>query len=247
MSPGPQQFALDIIQAPAPSLGNFIVPEKGTKDNFSLIDALKKISNCWQAKQSIPQELSWVYFWGEVGSGRTHLLKAMMSQASQSGLKTTYLAPNDSQAWKEIAESFDQLPQLILIDDVHALNEIQQSILFRIQIEARTNPQIVLLITGETSVAGLKLRTDVQSRIGWGLSFEIASLSDPEKIQAINQAAQERGIYLASDVAPWLLSNFHRDLPSLLSLIEALDHFSLEKKRAITLPLLREFLQSPSV
>jgi DnaA family protein len=31
-------------------------------------------------------------------------------------------------------------------------------------------------------------------------------------------------------------------MPSLMSLLEALDHYSLETKRAITLPLLKEML-----
>jgi len=51
-----------------------------------------------------------------------------------------------------------------------------------------------------------------------------------------------RGLNLSAEVAPWLLRHFHRDMPSLMSLLEALDAYSLETKRAITLPLVKEML-----
>src|SRR5882672_6767769 len=41
-----------------------------------------------------------------------------------------------------------------------------------------------------------------------------------------------------------LLTRLKRDLPSLMTVLEALDRYSLETKRPITLPLLRELLQS---
>jgi DnaA family protein len=48
---------------------------------------------------------------------------------------------------------------------------------------------------------------------------------------------------LSPDVLPWLLSRFYRDMPNLMALIDALDAYSLETKRAVTLPLVRELLQ----
>jgi DnaA family protein len=44
-------------------------------------------------------------------------------------------------------------------------------------------------------------------------------------------------------VLPWLFSRFYRDMPNLMALIDALDAYSLETKRAVTLPLVRELLQ----
>jgi DnaA family protein len=68
------------------------------------------------------------------------------------------------------------------------------------------------------------------------------ALSDAEKLQALQQAANARGLQLSNDVIPWLLRHFHRDMPSLMSMLEALDVYSLETKRAITLPLVKEML-----
>ena len=64
-----------------------------------------------------------------------------------------------------------------------------------------------------------------------------------EKVAALTQAAKERGLTLSIDVLPWLINHFYRDMPSLMALLDALDAHSLETKRAITLPLVRELLQ----
>ena len=243
MSEAPRQFALDISNTPEPGLGNFITPNPGGSA-ISIVDLLTKIKLNWESDLPIPTEFSWLYCWGASGSGKTHLLKAMLALAIEHGVSAIYLTPSDPSGWSTLEKNINNLPNAILIDDVAALNAEQQAVLFRIQIETKEKAGKLLFITGDQSIAGLNLRDDVKSRLGWGLNFELTVLSDSQKIIAINQAAAERGINLSQDVAPWLLSNFHRDLPSLLSLIEALDHFSLERKRAVTLPLLREFLQS---
>jgi DnaA family protein len=43
-------------------------------------------------------------------------------------------------------------------------------------------------------------------------------------------------------VADYLLNHTARDMQSLLRVLEALDRFSLETRRPITLPLLRQLL-----
>ena len=72
--------------------------------------------------------------------------------------------------------------------------------------------------------------------------FQLAPLSDADKIEVLRQAARQRGIALTADVPAYLLNHFRRDMPSLMALLDALDRFSLERQRAITLPLLRAML-----
>jgi len=48
---------------------------------------------------------------------------------------------------------------------------------------------------------------------------------------------------LADDVPAYLLTHFRRDMPSLMALLDELDRFSLEQKRAVTRALLRTMLQ----
>jgi DnaA family protein len=47
---------------------------------------------------------------------------------------------------------------------------------------------------------------------------------------------------MAPEMLDYLLSRARRDMPSLIALIDALDLYSLETKRPVTLPLVRELL-----
>ena len=59
----------------------------------------------------------------------------------------------------------------------------------------------------------------------------------------LRQAAQSRGVVLADDVIDYMLSRFSRDLGSLMQLLEHLDGYALQAKRAITIPLLKSMLE----
>jgi DnaA family protein len=78
--------------------------------------------------------------------------------------------------------------------------------------------------------------------MGWGLVYQIHGLSDDEKIAALTQAAEARGLTLSASVLPYLLSHFKRDMRSLSTMLDALDQYSLETQRPVTLPLLRDLL-----
>jgi DnaA family protein len=107
----------------------------------------------------------------------------------------------------------------------------------------QASKNIHIFMAGNEAPANLTLREDLRTRLGWGLVYQTQLLDDDEKIQALEQAAKARGLVLSPDVLPWLLNRFYRDMPNLMALMDALDAYSLETKRAVTLPLVRELLQ----
>jgi DnaA family protein len=72
----------------------------------------------------------------------------------------------------------------------------------------------------------------------------VHGLSDEEKMDALTKSATARGLSLSAGVLPYLLTHFRRDMQSLSTMLDALDRYSLETQRPITLPLLRELLQT---
>ena len=88
----------------------------------------------------------------------------------------------------------------------------------------------------------MKLREDLVTRLGWGLVYQAHALSDEEKARALTDYAASRGFRLLPEVCDYLLTRAQRDLASLLAMIDALDRYSLETKRPITMPLVRELL-----
>jgi DnaA family protein len=88
----------------------------------------------------------------------------------------------------------------------------------------------------------LTLRADVVTRLAWGLVYEVHGLSDREKAAALAGHASVRGFALQEDVSNYLLTHARRDMPGLVALLDALDRYSLESQRPVTVPLLRELL-----
>jgi len=176
------------------------------------------------------------YIWGEPGSGRSHLLHALCHEAPAG--QAAFLGPQSPLA----AFSFEPAVALYCVDDCHALTPTQQIALFNLFNEVRAHPASALITTGNAPPLGLEVREDLRTRMGWGLVFHLRALSDADKLAALKQAARARGLTLADDVPPYLLTHFQRDMPSLMGLLDALDRYSLEQQRAVTLPLLRAML-----
>jgi len=90
----------------------------------------------------------------------------------------------------------------------------------------------------------LPLMPELRTRLGWGLVFQLQPLDDAEKRTALQRHAETLGFQLDPQVADYLLTRGARDMQSLLGVLEALDRFSLETRRPITLPLARQLLRA---
>jgi DnaA-homolog protein len=158
-----------------------------------------------------------VYLWGEPGSGRTHLLGA----AARAN------------------------PALVTADDVEALDAAAQQALFNAINAAREGGPAVLA-AGEAPPAGLALREDLRTRLGWGLVYQLKPLTDADKALYLQTEAARRGLVLGDEVARYLLTHLPRDLGSLRAVLERLDQHALARQRPLTLPLVREALSKPN-
>ncbi|HSG75333.1 MAG TPA: DnaA/Hda family protein [Burkholderiales bacterium] len=134
-------------------------------------------------------------------------------------------------------------PGVTLADDVEALDAAGQQGLFNAINRAREDGGTVLA-AGAAPPAQLALREDLRSRLGWGLVYEVKPLTDAERAVYLRAEAARRGLRLADEVVWYLLTHVKRDMPSLRALLEQLDRASLEQRRPVTLPLVREALKA---
>jgi len=183
-----------------------------------------------------------VYLWGPRGCGKTHLLQAWLTQCRQRGAGAgefglTAPGPGGS------AEPADIEPGWlgIVVDDVHRLDAAAQQRLFAWLVEAQ-GQGLAWLAAGELPPVDLPLREDLRSRLGWGAVYAVQPLPDAQVRAVLAREAQRRGFTLGEEVVDYLLHRFARDLPSLMRLLDALDGYALARKRAVTVPLLREML-----
>ena len=160
-----------------------------------------------------------VFLWGPGGSGKTHLLRAF-SEAAAAAKR-----------------------EAVAVDDVARLGEAEQVALFDLCNRLRASKG-ALAASGEAPPARLALRPDLRSRLASGIVLQLHPLSDADKAAALSAHAAERGMSLDRELIDYLLSHFDRDMGTQIAMLDALDRYSLQRKRAITLPLLKEALRS---
>lgn len=224
-----QQLVLDLLPAPAPTLRNFIAG-----GNEEALDALRQ---CGPGRA--------VYLWGAPACGRTHLLRAL----GDTPRGRYFRAPQDASAIR--AAALDDSPaemRLTAVDDAHLLDDAGQAALFalynRWREAAATPHAFALLVSGRQSPLATPLREDLRTRLGWDLVFRLQPLSDDDRARALHTQSAERGLKLSADVVNWMLTHYDRDMSRLRALLDALDHYSVQTHRNITLPLLKDLLSS---
>ena len=185
------------------------------------------------ARTATTLDQRFVLIWGENGAGKSHLLHSL---AAEKGAR--YLAGHASPG--DFAFSPDI--RLYLLDDCERLSDEAQIAAFALFNQVRESGG-GMITTATVPPAQLALREDLRTRLVWGLVYQLHGLSDEEKIDALTQSAQARGLSVSVGVIPYLLTHYKRDMQSLSAILDALDRYSLETKRPITMPLLRELLQ----
>lgn len=221
-----KQLVLDIAAGFEPSLENFLAGR-----NEELLFALKTILEGKVGER-------FIYLWGEAGCGKTHLLRAWSLAAEQTGLATSFAS---AQVSGDILGDI-QGGELIAVDDVEKLDENGQIQLFHLYNRLRESNG-ALLVSGSIAPAGLAVRPDLLTRLGWGLVYQVHGLDEAEKKLALQAHARERGFDLPQEALDYLLHHWRRDLSSLMAVLDALDRYTLEQQRPVTVPLLRQLLQ----
>jgi DnaA family protein len=213
------QLLLGIAPEWIPSLHNFVPGRNG-----ELLAALRQALAAAGGQRSF-------YLWGESGSGKSHLLHAVIEAARAEGLEVGYACG-----------SVPQAAQVVAVDDVEKLDEAAQIALFELYNRQRESGGL-LLVSGSQAPAFLGLRDDLRTRLGWGLVYQLHALNDEEKADALRQHAAARGLGLSPEVTTYLLRHGRRDLPALLATLDALDEHCLRLKRPASVPLLKEVMQ----
>ncbi|WP_434515506.1 DnaA regulatory inactivator Hda [Dechloromonas sp. ARDL1] len=210
-----RQLTLDLLPESPPSLDNFV---PGT--NAETVAALTE----WLAGGR-PDTSFCLY--GESGCGRSHLLLA-------TGFAYVDAALNPSLAGISAGET-------LAVDNVDQLDADGQVALFALFNQMKMDGGR-LLTAAPQPPAHLALREDLRTRLGSGLIYRLQPLSDAEKADAIATLAKERALKLSPEMIGYLLRHVSRDMRTLAMLVVALDQYTLEQKRPVTLPLLRELL-----
>lgn len=226
-----KQIALDIGLASAPSFANFFCgPNEAALKHLTL----------WAGnalRSPVP-----TYLWGESASGKTHLLKAVREALREQGAASGWMDASIMEP-----PDFDERWVAVVLDDCHLYTAVQQQAAFNWFVNALNAPDgrpRWVLAAGNAPPADLQLRDDLRSRLGWGHVFALQALTEPERRAVLRKEAESRGVFLSDDAMDFILSRFSRDLGSLMQLLDQLDAYALQTKRAITIPLIKSMLEN---
>ncbi|MGL4768308.1 MAG: DnaA regulatory inactivator Hda [Formosimonas sp.] len=213
----PLQFALPLTLSDQPSLSNFI---QGANQEALL--------QCVRIAQG-DFDYTALYLWGESGAGKSHLLHG--------------LAEFPQVEWVDLS-SEPKFAQVYVLDNVHELTRPQQEQLFHFYNRARAQAQ-VLVLTANCPPAHLPadFLPDLKTRLSWDLVYQLHVLTDDDKAQVLLAQAEQRGLTLGAGVVTYMLRHLSRDLSQLHRFLDGLDEYSLQTQRAVTLPLLKEWLE----
>ena len=189
------------------------------------------------------QNEPYVFLFGEHGTGKSHLLQAACHEVGQKGLPVVYLPLAEEGLMPAMLDGLENM-SLIALDDIQEVigNEKWEYALFNLYNRVREKG-VNLLVSSSLPLASLNIKlADLKSRLSWGPTFQLNTLSDKEKIHALQQRAKNRGLVLGDEVVTYLLKRSPRDMNSLFSLFEKLDKASMVEKRKLTIPFIKNYL-----
>ncbi|OYV00237.1 MAG: DnaA regulatory inactivator Hda [Burkholderiales bacterium PBB5] len=177
-----------------------------------------------------------VYLWGEAGTGKTRLLRALAASRQAQGERVGWFDAAAPLPWE-----LDSGWSLVVVDDAERLDVAHQQAAFALFVEAGTQG-VQWAAAGRLPPVDLPLRDDLRTRLGWGHVFALQALAEAETRAALRREADRRGILLGDDVMDYLLTRLRRDMSHLMNLLDRLDGFALAEQRAVTIPLVKKML-----
>lgn len=223
-----EQLVFELAVPDPPSFENFVVGP-----NAEVVAAVARFAAGGATEPGM-------LLWGAPAAGKSHLLQAAVRSARARGLAATLVGQPADLAGADIGTLATSA--VVAVDAVDCLPPDAQAQLFTLYNALRAYGGR-MLAASRLPLAALPVREDLRTRLGWGLVYEVAPLTDAEKPAALVDYARRRGFALSDDVIRYLLAHDRRDMTALCATLAALDRHSLSTKRSVTVPLLRGWLE----
>lgn len=231
------QLTLPIFSLEENTFENFY-----SRSNTALLACLRALVLEGKFEKGFP----YTYLWGHTGSGCSHLLQACCHLAQACGARAAYISldqyqkTQDPQSVQALVEMYD----LVCLDKLASVarNRVWEEALFYVY-NYLLERGVPLIVAGSAVPQQLNLSLpDLVSRLGSGILFQVQSLTDSEKLAALQLRAQLRGFHLSQSVGEFLLSRLSRHPTALFAALDRLDEHMLSHRRKLTIPLVKEAL-----
>ena len=231
----PKQLNLDVKLDEAVNLKNFIlcpsteIVLKASKDFISGSDTT-----------------STFFLWGKKGTGKNYLLHSINREFLEKRLHSAFISFNQSVLGSpSILEGLEEL-DVIFIESMEKFPSLKEWELglFNL-INACLLKKCKIFVSSKVTAKDLDINlADLKSRLLAFTAFELPEITEDEKLVAMKEAASRKGWELEENVLTYILTHTSRNLSDLMSLLNDLDTLSLEKKRKVSIALVRELISN---
>lgn len=187
-----------------------------------------------------------LYLQGGNASGKSHLLLAACAAAEAAGRRANYLSLARVRGHASDALQGIEQADLVALDDLDALagQRDDEVALFDLHNRVR-DAGVGLLYAARDVPAALPLvLPDLRSRLSQCTLIGLRTLDDGGRAAVLRQRATSRGLAFDDAALEWLLRRCSRDLSDLSALFDRLDRASLAAQRRLTVPFLRQVLET---
>ena len=207
-----------------------------SSSNLEVIDHLQKASVGLGERQ--------VFLWGASGLGKSHLLQACCHKAQSLDLSSFYFSFSALELPDPELLIGLEVFNIVCFDNIENIagNAAWENAFFNFFNQHRDQDHILIMSSNCAPKQIAIQLPDLKTRLNWGLTLKLQSLSDDDKIKALIFKADKMGFQISTQVGHFLLTHYERDLPALWVLLTKLDQASLAAKRKLTIPFLKQIL-----
>ncbi len=220
---------------------NLQLPVDKTFDNFIVNEKNQPLIHTLQTSL-INKNAERIFIYGEKSSGKTHLLQAVCNsdQPNAIYLPCHLLLNHQPNVLQEFSNN-----TLICLDDIDnfAGKIMWETALFNLWNLLQNQSNRLILTANRPIKETHFVLPDLVSRLTQSTIFYLHPLNDQEKTQALRLYIKMQDGYELSDaLINYLFTHFSRDLDALLVLLQKLNQLSLENKKNLTIPLLKQLI-----
>ena len=185
-----------------------------------------------------------LFIYGTKESGKTFLLQAMCNSYSSMSKSSLYIPLKKVMNFGvDIFESLENIDLICVdgIEEVISKVEWEKAIFNLINKALISESRLILTSSKDLKSLNFSL-LDLESRIRKFQSYELHPINDKDIFDALKYISKLTSINLGDKEAKYLVTYSQRNISNLVHILESLDQLSMEMKRKITIPLIKEVI-----
>ena len=214
-----------------------------SKENLQSIHTFE--INFKQLENFFSETNKFILLYGDERSGKKYILNSFIN-CFHFDKKIFYASLEDDYFSEKILEGISYFDVIVLDRlDLAPTNPNWELGIFNLYNELNEADKSKIIFLSDKSLNSIEFNLkDLQSRISSISAMSFAELDDQEKRILMELIFNKRGISIDNSVLSYALERSSRNLENIINLVQKIDEYSLSKKRNITVPLLKEILES---